>query len=44
MKTAWVLWVGGIDDWYSTKQQAEEARQEWIAEGYDEIQIEEIAQ
>ena len=44
MKTAWALWVGGIDDYYPTKQQAEEARKQWIAEGYDDIQIEEIAQ
>jgi hypothetical protein len=40
MKTAWVLWVGGIDDYYHTKQQAEEARKQWVADGYDDTQIE----
>jgi hypothetical protein len=43
MKTAWALWVGGVDDeWFPTKQQAEEAKKYWVAEGYDDVQIEEI--
>lgn len=38
--TAYIVWVGGIDDWYSSKEKAEEAAKEWKEKGYTDIIIE----
>lgn len=43
METTWIVWVGGIDDHYQTQHEAEQAYQRWIREGYDDIQIQEVA-
>jgi propanediol dehydratase small subunit len=36
------VWVGGIDDDYQIKEEAEEAVEEWEKKGYDDVILEEI--
>jgi len=36
------VWVGGIDDDYQIKEEAEEAVEEWKEKGYDDVILEEI--
>ena len=36
----YAVWVGGVDDWYPTKEKAEEAAAEWRAKGYTDVVIE----
>lgn len=38
----WTVWVGGIEvnDYYLTKEEAEDLAQEYEADGYDDVQIE----
>jgi hypothetical protein len=40
----WSVWVGGseVNDYYLTKESAENLAQEWIAEGYDDVVVEEV--
>ena len=35
----YVVWVGGIDDYYTTYQKALEDHNEWIEKGYEDIQL-----
>jgi len=35
----YIVWVGGIDDHYKTKEEALEAVKEWKSKGYDDIQL-----
>ena len=35
-----IVWVGGIDDHYETREQAESAVREWTAKGYTDVQLE----
>jgi hypothetical protein len=39
--SAYILWVGGIDDHYQTLEEAQQAQQEWVDKGYEQIIIEE---
>ena len=39
---SYIVWIGGIDDHYQTKGEAEQAVKEWQSKGYDDIIIEEI--
>ena len=39
---AYKVWVGGIDDDYQTKEEAEETIEEWKEKGYDDVILEEI--
>ena len=39
-----IVWVGGIDDRYETREQAESAVREWTAKGYTDVQLETIEQ
>lgn len=38
------VWVGGceVNDYYLTKEQAEDLAEEYKADGYDDVEIEEV--
>tara|TARA_B110000211_G_C13866764_1_gene459029 strand:+ start:109 stop:366 length:258 start_codon:yes stop_codon:yes gene_type:complete len=36
----YIVWVGGVDDYYKTYNKAKEAHDEWVAKGYDDVIIE----
>lgn len=38
----YILWVGGVDDYYNNLTSAENAKKEWVANGYDDVVIEEV--
>jgi len=38
----WIVWVGGVDDHYQTKEEAQEAAKEWRKKGYDDVQLEKM--
>jgi len=38
----YIVWVGGVDDYYTNYLDAKKAYDEWIAQGYDEVIIERI--
>jgi len=40
----WIVWVGGVDDYYTKYESAKEHYDEWKAKGYDDVQLEEITQ
>jgi len=37
----WIVWVGGVDDYYTTYEDAKRDADEWKAKGYDDVIIEE---
>ena len=37
----YIVWVGGVDDEYSSKENALAAVDEWKSQGYDDVQLEE---
>ena len=41
-KYKYVVWVGGVDDYYTDYGRAKEHYDEWIAKGYDDVTIQEI--
>jgi len=41
-KYKYIVWVGGVDDYYKNYEDAKRAYNEWIDKGYDDVQIEEI--
>ncbi len=40
--TSFIVWVGGIDDHYATREAALAAADAWRADGYDDVQVETI--
>lgn len=38
----WIVWVGGVDDYYTNYERAKKHYDEWIEEGYDFVKIEKI--
>jgi hypothetical protein len=38
----WIVWVGGVDDYFLNYKDAKSCYDEWISEGYDFVKIEEI--
>jgi len=38
----WIVWVGGVDDYYTTYERAKKHYDQWVYEGYGDVQIEEI--
>ena len=36
----YIVWVGGIDDHYKSRKEAEEAVKEWKEKGYDDVILE----
>jgi len=43
-KLGWryIVWVGGVDDYYTNYSRAKQHAEEWIAKGYDDVMIEKI--
>ena len=41
-KYKYIVWVGGVDDYYTTYERAKEHYDEWVAKGYDDVIIQEI--
>tara|TARA_Y100001970_G_C13734862_1_gene603301 strand:- start:257 stop:430 length:174 start_codon:yes stop_codon:yes gene_type:complete len=41
-KWKYIVWVGGVDDYYTTYEKAKEAYDMWDELGYDELIIEKI--
>ena len=44
MKENWkyIVWVGCVDDYYTTYERAKEHYDEWIKQGYDDVILEKI--
>ena len=42
MNWKYIVWVGGVDDYYKKYSDAKNAYDEWIAKGYDQVKIERI--
>ena len=40
MQYKYIVWVGGVDDYYTDLDQAIEHFKEWIEKGYDDVAIE----
>ena len=38
----YIVWVGGVDDYYTNYLDAKKAYDEWITQGYDDVIIENI--
>ena len=38
----YIVWVGGVDDYYATYERAKEHHDEWVGQGYDDVTIENI--
>ena len=38
----WIVWAGGVDDYYTSYEEALEHYDEWIEQGYEDVQIEKI--
>jgi hypothetical protein len=36
----WIVWVGGVDDYFLNYEDAKESYDEWIDAGYDFVKIE----
>ena len=43
-KWNYIVWVGGVDDYYVYFKDAQDAYDDWIDKGYDDVIIEEITQ
>ena len=41
-KYKWIVWVGGVDDYYVHYADAKRDYDNWIDKGYDNVVIEEI--
>ena len=41
MSITYIVWVGGLDDHYKTKPEAEAAIENWIEMGYSDVRLEE---
>ena len=42
MNWKYIVWVGGVDDYYKKYSDAKKSYDEWIAKGYDQVKIERI--
>ena len=42
MGLKYIVWVGGVDDYYTTYEKAKEHYDEWIEKGYDDVILEKI--
>jgi len=41
-KYKWVVWIGGVDDYFSTYWSARTYAEAMLEEGYDDVKIEEV--
>jgi hypothetical protein len=44
MKYNYIVWVGGVDDYYINYKDAKKDYDDWISKGYDDVHIEKITQ
>ena len=44
MENDWkyIVWIGGVDNYYTTYAKAKEHYDEWIAQGYNDVILEKI--
>ena len=42
MKYNYIVWVGGVDDYYVNYSDAKRDYDEWVSQDYDEVCIEKI--
>tara|TARA_R100000988_G_C3862891_1_gene100117 strand:+ start:367 stop:540 length:174 start_codon:yes stop_codon:yes gene_type:complete len=40
----YIVWVGGVDDYYTDYKKAKEHYDQWIKQGYDDVILEKITQ
>ena len=40
LKEKYIVWVGGVDDHFKTKEEANQSAAEWKAKGYTDVIIE----
>ena len=38
----YIVWIGGIDDHYKTKEEAEQAVEYWKSRGYEDVILEKV--
>ena len=41
-KWKYIVWVGGVDDYYTDYKRAKEHYDQWIEQGYDDVILEKI--
>ena len=41
-KWKYIVWVGGVDDYYTDYKRAKEHYDKWIEQGYDDVVLEKI--
>ena len=41
-KYKYIVWVGGVDDYYTNYEDAKKDYDNWIDEGYDDVILEEV--
>jgi hypothetical protein len=41
-KFKYIVWIGGVDDYYSNYKDAKIAYNNWVEQGYDDVIIEKI--
>jgi hypothetical protein len=41
-KYKYIVWIGGVDDYYTNYKKAKKHYGEWIEKGYDDVYIEKI--
>ena len=41
-KWKYIVWVGGVDDYYTDYKRAKEHYDKWIEQGYDDVILEKI--
>jgi hypothetical protein len=40
MKYKYIVWIGGVDDYYTNYTDAKKSYDNWITKGYDDVCIE----
>ncbi len=44
MKWKYIVWVGGVDDYYTNYEKAKKHYNEWIKKGYDDVILETVSE
>ena len=42
MTYKYIVWVGGVDDYFTSYKKAKVAYNDWLSKGYDDVYIEKI--
>ena len=40
----YIVWVGGVDDYYTSYEKAKKHYNEWIKKGYDDVTLETVSE